>query len=87
MRVDVHNDDAYRQDNMIDSAIASNAAILILDNAGRDSSISAVRRATKAGIKCLLIDRAIDADRDRNAQILSDNDQGARLVAAEFARL
>ena len=87
VRVDVHNDDAYRQDNMIDSAIASNAAILILDNAGRDSSISAVRRATKAGIKCLLIDRAIDATGIAAAQILSDNDQGARLVASELARL
>jgi erythritol transport system substrate-binding protein len=86
VRVDAHNDDAYRQDNLVDAAIASNAAILILDNAGADSSVSAVRRATRAGIKCFLIDRAISTTGLAKAQILSDNDQGARLVAAEFAR-
>jgi len=61
VRVDAHDDDAYRQDNLIDAAIASNAAALILDNAGADSSIAAVRRATKAGIPCFLIDREIHA--------------------------
>jgi erythritol transport system substrate-binding protein len=86
VRVDAHNDDAYRQDNLIDAAIASNAAILILDNAGTDASISAVRRATKAGIACFLIDREITAHGIAKAQIVSDNDQGARLVAAEFSR-
>jgi erythritol transport system substrate-binding protein len=86
VRVDAHNDDAYRQDNLIDAAIASNAAILILDNAGTDSSVAAVRRAAKAGILCFLIDREIHATGIAKAQILSDNDQGARLVAAEFAR-
>jgi erythritol transport system substrate-binding protein len=86
VRVDAHNDDAYRQDTLVDAAITSNAAILILDNAGTDSSVSAVRRATRAGIKCFLIDRAISAQGLAKAQILSDNDQGARLVAAEFAR-
>jgi erythritol transport system substrate-binding protein len=86
VRVDAHDDDAYRQDNLIDAAIASNAAILILDNAGTDSSVSAVRRAAKAGIRCFLIDRAINTTGLAKAQIQSDNDQGARLVAAEFAR-
>jgi len=86
VRVDAHNDDAYRQDNLIDAAIASNAAILILDNAGTDASISAVRRATKAGIACFLIDREITAKGIAKAQIVSDNDQGARLVAEEFSR-
>lgn len=87
VRVDAHDDDAYRQDNLIDAAIASNAAAIILDNAGADSSIAAVRRATKAGIPCFLIDRAIDADGIAKAQIIADNDQGARIVAAEFMRL
>jgi len=87
VRVDAHDDDAYRQDNLIDAAIASNATAIILDNAGADSSIAAVRRATKAGIPCFLIDRAIDADGIAKAQIIADNDQGARIVAAEFMRL
>ena len=70
----------------MDGAIASNAAAIILDNAGADSSIAAVRRATKAGIPCFLIDRAIDADGIAKAQIIADDDQGARIVAAEFVR-
>ena len=86
VRVDTHDDDAYRQDNLIDVAIASNAAILILDNAGTDASISAVRRAAKAGIACFLIDRKISARGIAKAQIVSDSDQGARLVATEFAQ-
>lgn len=86
VRIDAHDDDAYRQDNLIDTAIASNAAAIILDNAGADASIAAVRRATKAGIACFLIDRAINEDGVAKAQIIADNDQGARIVAAEFAR-
>ena len=87
VRVDAHEDDAYRQDNLVDAAIASNAAAIILDNAGADASIAAVRRATRAGIAVFLIDREIDATGIAKAQIISDNDQGARLVAAEFARV
>lgn len=86
VRVDAHDDDAYRQDNLIDAAIASNAAAIILDNAGADSSIAAVRRATNYKIPCFLIDREIDAQGIARAQIIADNNQGARIVAAEFAR-
>lgn len=86
VRVDAHEDDAYRQDNLVDAAIASDAAVLILDNAGADASISAIRRAAKAGIAVFLIDREINATGIAKAQIVSDNDQGARLVAAEFVR-
>ena len=77
-------DDAYRQDNLIDAAIASNASALILDNAGADSSIAAIRRATQAGIPCFLIDREIQASGIAKAQIIADNNQGARIVADEF---
>jgi erythritol transport system substrate-binding protein len=86
VRVDAHEDDAFRQDNLVDAAIASNASAIILDNAGADATVSAVRRATRAGIAVFLIDREIDATGIAKAQIISDNDQGARLVAAEFAR-
>jgi erythritol transport system substrate-binding protein len=85
-RVDAHDDDAYRQDNLIDAAIASNAAVIVLDNAGSDSSVSAVRRATEKGIPVFLIDREIGASGIAKAQIIADNDQGARLVAGEFVR-
>jgi erythritol transport system substrate-binding protein len=86
VRVDAHDDDAYRQDNLIDAAIASNASAILLDNAGADASIAAVRRATRAGIACFLIDRAINEDGLAKAQIIADNDQGARIVAREFVR-
>jgi erythritol transport system substrate-binding protein len=86
VRVEAHDDDAYRQDNLVDAAIASNAAVLILDNAGADASIATVRRAAKAGIAVFLIDREIEARGIAKAQIISDNDEGARLVATEFAR-
>lgn len=86
VRVDAHDDDAYRQDNLIDAAFASNASAIILDNAGSDASIAAVRRATRAGIAVFLIDREIDATGVAKAQIISDNDQGARLVADQFAQ-
>jgi len=86
VRVDSHDDDAYKQDNLIDVAIASNAAVVILDNAGADASISAVRRATRAGIACFLIDREITASGIAKAQIIADNAQGARLAGAEFVR-
>jgi len=85
-RVDAHEDDAYLQDNLIDAAIASNAAAIILDNAGSDASVSAVRRAVQAHIAVFLIDREIDVSGLAKAQIIADNDQGARLVATEFAR-
>jgi len=86
VRVDSHDDDAYMQDNLVDAAIASGAAAIVLDNAGRDASISAVRRATRAGVPCFLIDRDIDATGIAKAQIIADNAQGARMVASEFAR-
>jgi erythritol transport system substrate-binding protein len=84
VRIDAHDDDAFRQDNLIDAAIASDASAIILDNAGADSSIAAVRRATKAGIACFLIDRAIDTTGVAKAQIIADNHQGSAIVAQYF---
>ncbi len=85
VRIDAHNDDAYTQDNLIDVAIASNASVLILDNAGTDASISAVRHATRAGIACFLIDREIGASNIAKAQIIADNAAGAELLGKRFA--
>lgn len=87
VRVDAHDDDAYRQDNLIDAAIASNASAIILDNAGADASVAAVRRATKAGIACFLIDREINVTGIAKAQIIADNHQGSIIVAEEFAHV
>ena len=82
-----HDDDAQKQDELFDSAIANRAAAIILDNAGADASIAAVRKAKNAGVPCFLIDREINANGVAAAQIVSNNFQGAVLGAQEFAKL
>lgn len=82
-----HDDDANKQDQLVDTAIARGAAAIILDNAGADASIAAVRKARAAGVPSFLIDREINADGIAQAQIVSDNYQGATLGAQEFVRL
>ena len=54
-----HGDDAYKQSELVDTAIARNAAAIILDNAGADASVAAVLRAKAAGVPVFLIDREI----------------------------
>jgi len=80
-----HGDDAYKQSELIDTAIARNAAAIILDNAGADASVAAVTRAKNAGIPVFLIDREISARDAAAVQIVSNNYQGATLGAEAFA--
>jgi erythritol transport system substrate-binding protein len=85
--VDSHNDDANRQDQLVDIAIARKASAIILDNAGADASVAAIKKAKDAGIPSLLIDREINANGIAAAQIVSNNYQGATLGADEFVKL
>jgi erythritol transport system substrate-binding protein len=85
--VDSHNDDALKQDQLVDVAVARHVAAIVLDNAGADASIAAVRRAREAGIPAFLIDREINATGIAAAQIVANNYQGAVLGAEEFVRL
>ena len=85
--VNSHDDDAHKQDSLVDVAIANNAAAIILDNAGADASIAAVRKAKAAGIPSFLIDREINVTGVAVSQIVSNNYQGATLAAQEFVRL
>jgi erythritol transport system substrate-binding protein len=82
-----HDDDASRQDQLVDSALAKRAAAIILDNAGADASVAAVRKAKEAGIPSFLIDRELNATGIAVAQIVSNTYQGATLGAQEFVRL
>jgi len=82
-----HDDDAHKQDQLIDVAIANKAAAIILDNAGADASVAAVSKAKAAGIPCFLIDREINANGIAVSQIVANNYQGAALGAQEFVRL
>ena len=82
-----HEDDAARQDQLVDLAISRGAAAIILDNAGADASVAAVQKAKSAGIPTFLIDREINATGVATAQIVSNNYQCATLGAQEFVRL
>ena len=83
----VHNDDANKQNELFDTAIARKAKAIILDNAGSEASVAAVAKAKKAGIPSFLIDREINATGIAVSQIVSNNYQGAQLGAEEFVRL
>jgi erythritol transport system substrate-binding protein len=85
--VNSHDDDAHRQAQLVDMAAARHAAALILDNAGADASITAVRKAREMGVPPFLIDREINANGVALTQIVSNNYQGAMLGAQEFVRL
>ena len=83
----VHNDDPVKQDQLFDTAIARKAAAIILDNAGADATVAAVKKAKAAGIPSFLIDREINANGVAAAQLVSNNYQGATLGAEEFAKV
>src|SRR5262245_20374347 len=83
----VHDDDASKQSELIDSAIGRGAKAIILDNAGADATVAAVKKAKDAGIPSFLIDREINANGVAVAQIVSNNYQGAQLGAQEFVKL
>ncbi|MGP3961233.1 D-ribose ABC transporter substrate-binding protein [Nonomuraea sp. 3N208] len=79
-----HDDDPNKQSELIDAAISRQAKAIILDNAGADASIGPVRKATQGGVPVFLIDREINATGVAKAQIVSNNSQGAQLVAQSF---
>jgi erythritol transport system substrate-binding protein len=85
--VNSHDDDANKQDQLFDVAIARKVAAIVLDNAGADASIAAIEKAKRAGIPSILIDREVNATGVAAAQIVSNNYQGATLGAEEFVRL
>ena len=83
----VHNDDANAQLELFESCISKGAQAIILDNAGADASIAAVQKAKDAGIPSFLVDREINEEGVAVSQIVSNNYQGATILAEEFARL
>ena len=83
----VHDDDANKQSELFDTAIARGAVAIIVDNAGADASIAPIQRALDAGIPSFLIDREINENDIAKAQIVSNNYQGATLGGEEFVRL
>lgn len=83
----VHDDDASKQNEMFDTAIARKAVAIICDNAGADATVAAVKKAKDAGIPTFLIDREINVTGSAVSQIVSNNFQGAKLGGEEFVKL
>ena len=79
-----HDDDATKQMQLFESAIADKAAAIICDNAGADATVEAVKKAAEAGIPTFLIDREINEDGIAISQIVANNDQGARAIAEKW---
>jgi erythritol transport system substrate-binding protein len=83
----VHDDDANKQMELFETCIAQQAAAIILDNAGADASVAAVQKAKDAGIPTFLVDREITKEGVAAAQIVSNNYQGATILAEHFVEL
>lgn len=83
----VHDDDANKQMELFESVIAQGVVAIILDNAGADATVAAVQKAKDAGIGCFLVDREITKEGVAVSQIISNNYQGATILAEYFAEL
>jgi erythritol transport system substrate-binding protein len=82
-----HGDDANLQLELFETCIAQQAVAIILDNAGADATVAAVQLAKDAGIPSFLVDREITQEGVAVAQIVSNNFQGATILAEYFAEL
>ncbi|OGO56605.1 MAG: D-ribose ABC transporter substrate-binding protein [Chloroflexi bacterium RBG_16_72_14] len=83
----VHDDDANKQLELFENCISQQAKAIILDNAGADASVAAVQKAKEAGIPSFLVDREITQEGVAAAQIVSNNFQGATILAERFVEL
>ncbi|HHV31835.1 MAG TPA: D-ribose ABC transporter substrate-binding protein [Clostridiales bacterium] len=79
-----HDDDATKQSELFDNAIADKAAAIICDNAGADATVAAVKKAKDANIPTFLIDREINQSGVAISQIVANNYQGAKAIAEKF---
>src|SRR5262249_40505590 len=78
--------DPGQQNQFIDAAISQKVKAIILDPAGADESVGAVRKATDAGIPVFQVNAEIAQQGIAKAQIVSNNAQGATLGAQEWAK-
>jgi len=83
----VHDDDANKQMELFETVIAQGVAAIILDNAGADATVAAIQKAKDAGIGCFLVDREITKEGVAVSQIISNNYQGATILAEYFVEL
>ena len=79
-----HSDDASKQLELFEAAVADGAAAIVCDNAGADASIEAVQKAVDAGIPTFMVDREINQAGLCAAQLVADNAQGAAAIAESW---
>ena len=73
VKVVSHDDDATKQAELFDNAIADKAAAIICDNAGADATVAAVKKARDNNIPTFLIDREINESGVAISQIVANN--------------
>ncbi len=79
-----HDDDANKQREIIESVVAQGVKGIVLDNAGADATAAAILYAKEKGVPTILFDREINETGIAIGQIVSNNYQGASMVAEEF---
>lgn len=83
----VHDDDANRQRELIENCVSEGAQAIILDNAGAEATVAAVQFAKDNGVGSFLVDREITEEGVAVSQIVSNNFQGATILAEYFVEL
>lgn len=83
--VSANNNDPEEQNRLIETAINDKVAGILLDPAGADESVAAVQKAVDADIPVVLINAEISETDLAEAQIVSNNAQGATIGAEAWA--
>jgi len=81
-----HNGDNKKESELVDAAIATKPAAVLLDPANADGSIGAVQKLVDAKIPVFIVNAEINKEGLAKAQLVSDNAQGAALGAQQFAK-
>ncbi|MBB3139933.1 D-ribose ABC transporter substrate-binding protein [Halomonas organivorans] len=84
--VSSHKGDTNAESRQIDTAITNQAEAIILDPANADGSIGAVRKAVDAGIPVFIVNAEINQQGLAEAQLVSNNAQGAALGAQQWVQ-
>ena len=79
-----HTGDTNTESRLIDTAITNQSVAIILDPANADGSVGAVQKAVDAGIPIILVNAEINQEGLAQAQLVSNNAQGAALGAQHW---
>lgn len=80
-----HNNKPDEQNSLIETAINDKVKGIVLDPAGADESVAAVKKAVAAGIPVVLVNAEISETGIAKSQIVSNNAQGATVGAEAWA--